>query len=410
MVHNEYARPSGEEHAVWAIGHLLDERGHDVRWWTKSSSEIGNSAARKLYAFGSGIHNGRARREMAALLDNEKIDIVQVQNVYPLFSPSILKPVRQRRIGLVMRCPNYRLFCPTGLHLSNGTICEKCLGGNEWWCALKNCAHSLPKSLGYATRNWVARWKRSFLDNVDVFLVQSEFQKRRFIDGGIPADQIAILPNFARTKDTNDQHVPGEAVSFVGRPAPEKGFDQFLEAARMLPGIPFAAACDTSALNWLSGEIPSNVKLHGFLTGTSLSRFYDHSRMLVIPSQWYEGFPNVALDAMVHCKPVVASRIGALPEIIQHGRTGLLYNHPSVDDLVDKIRCLYHDVDLCRSMGQQGQLRVRTEYSPDVVYTRLTAAYRSAMRRHISGPRDSAEAVLPHSPNPKCQMAGHEAS
>lgn len=389
MVHNQYARPSGEEHAVRAISRLLQAHGHDVVQFTKSTSEIEHSPIGKARAFVSGIHSRASRREMCGILDNERIDVVQVQNLYPLLSPSVLQPARQRGIPVVMRCPNYRLFCPTGLHLSNGTVCERCLGGNEWWCVAKNCAQSLPKSLGYALRNTAARWTRSILNNVNVFTVLSEFQKSRFVAGGIPEDRISVVPNFRQPRIRLADDQPARTISFVGRPAPEKGFQQFLNAARMLPEYPFAVAGDTAHMTWLPTDIPRNVALRGFLQGNALEQFYQDSRILVVPSQWFEGFPNVILDAMAHGKPVLASRIGALPEIVRDGQTGLLFDAASESELVACIEQLYGDEHMCRVMGRQARHVLQTEYAPNTIYSLLMAAFEKAIRRSSDTPHDS---------------------
>ncbi len=116
-VHNEYAKPSGEEHAAGELVSLLKEHGHEVKWFTRSSAEISDSISGKIKALVAGIYNPFSAKHLANVLDEYQPDIVQVQNLYPLLSPSILKPIKQRKIPVVMRCPNYRLFCPTGLSL-----------------------------------------------------------------------------------------------------------------------------------------------------------------------------------------------------------------------------------------------------------------------------------------------------
>ena len=227
-VHNDYGSPSGEENAAQAIGNLLEAHQHEVFWLRRSSAEIVGSIAGKFKAFLAGIHNPFAARAIAKELEEVKPDIVQVQNLYPLLSPSIFRPIKERKIPVVMRCPNYRLFCPNGLHLSKGRLCESCLGpGRELWCVLKNCEGNLPKSMGYALRNAWARMSGSILRNVDMFIVQTELQKQKCSQRGIAESRIGIVPALVCCKGFAEPGDSGDMVTFVGRVSPQKGYCGF---------------------------------------------------------------------------------------------------------------------------------------------------------------------------------------
>jgi len=379
MVHNEYAKSSGEEFAARAIGDLLVQRGHEVLWFWRSSARIlEGSAYRKIKAFFSGIYSFGSRLEMGRLLDRDGVDLVQVQNLYPLISASVLAPCRRRGVPVVMRCPNYRLFCPSGMHVCRGAICQRCATGSQWWCALRNCEGDLLKSLGYAARNAFARATGIILDNVDVFVVASQFQKGRFVAGGIDPDRVEVVPNLVRASDARFPDEPGELVSFAGRLSPEKGIADLMAAARALPGCPFAVAGDCSAMPGVAATAPGNVAFLGFLSGARLEEFYLRTRILVLPSVWFEGFPNTAGTAMAMGKPVIASRLGALPEIVDDGVTGLLFEPGNAADLAEKIRYLWDRPELCRRMGRAARERAIREWSPDVHYSRLMEIYRKA--------------------------------
>ena len=378
-VHNDYGTPSGEEHAAEEIARLLAEKGHTVRWFRRSSAELGHGAAGKIKGFFAGVHNPASAAALDRFLDDYRPDVVQVQNIYPLISPSIFEVLRRRHVPVVMRCPNYRLFCPNGLHLAGGRICERCLGpGHEWWCIINNCEDSHLKSVGYALRNAVARIRGSIINNVHVFLVQSRFQKEKFVRQGISADRIEILPGMVQVQPLGESVPLGNVVAFVGRVSPEKGILQFVEAARLLPDIPFIVAGDDRWMPRARDGSPSNLKWLGFLERRDLRRLYQRSRMVVVPSLCYEGFPNVLIQAMALGKPAVCSAIGGLPEIIGQGSAGLLSEPGNAGDLADKIRLLYSQPALCRQLGKAGHERVRREYSPDMGYERLMRAFHRA--------------------------------
>lgn len=379
FVHNEYARPSGEEHAVRSLADLVAKHGHRVDWFVRSSAEI-RSVAERWLAFCSGVYSFRAKRKMLKTLRLARPHLVQAQNLYPLLSPSVLRACRESSVPVVMRCPNYRLFCPNGLHLSHGEVCERCLDGKEYWCLLRNCERDYCKSLGYALRNSFARISKNILDCVNIFMVLSEFQKKRFIAGGVDPEKIEILPNMSPEMNgglSGDN--PGHFITFVGRASPEKGIEQFVEAARLLPDLPFAVAGATDRMPQLAANGPKNIQWLGFLAGHSLTELYDRSRILVVPSICFEGFPNSITQAMARARPVIASRIGGVPEIVTDGTTGLLVKAGDVQDMVARIDELYHNPDRCRKMGDAGRVKAEAQYSAEVVYRRLMEIYSKAM-------------------------------
>jgi len=382
FAHNEYGAPSGEEQAVDSISGLLAAKGHTVSRFLRSSRGI-EGFAQKARAFFSGVYSCEARQQMANALEQHHPDLVQVQNLYPFLSPSIFKPCRQRGVPIVMRCPNYRLFCPSGLHLSHGQVCERCLGGKEYWCVLRNCENDSFKSLGYALRNAVARMTRSILDNVSIFIVLSQFQKQRFIHAGIPAHRVKILPNVVPQVAGADTEQIGDLVTFVGRASPEKGIGDFIAAARRVPDLPFAVAGATERAAELMASSPPNVRWLGFLKEKELNEIYARSRVVVFPFRWFEGFPNVITHAMALQKPVLAARIGAVPEIVDEDRTGLLFDMGNVEDLVTKLRALYADPARCRQMGAAGRAKALSAYGPEGVYSRLMEIYHQALTNAV---------------------------
>jgi glycosyltransferase involved in cell wall biosynthesis len=386
ICHNEYAAVSGEEHALQAIAGILVENGHSVDWFLRSSGDI-HGITGKIYAFFSGIHSRQAAKDLHAVLEKNRPDAVLVQNLYPFVSPSVLPVIKRFNIPIIMRCPNYRLFCPNGLHLSKGRVCEKCLGGKEYWCVVKNCENNLLKSLGYAMRNAAARITRRIVDNVDLFLVLSEFQKQRFMAGGIVEDRLKILPNMVPVKGAEPSDEPGDLVSFVGRISPEKGIEDFLAAAKNLPDIQFAVAGNFEQMPGVRVRAPDNVQWKGFLRGEDLVSFYRQSRILVFPGKWFEGFPNVITSAMAAGKPVIASRLGAVPEIVDDKRTGLLFPSGNVTALSACIRRLYDDPDECSRLGQAGRQKAETRYSREAVYEILMDIVNCACSRVEGAPR-----------------------
>lgn len=380
FVHNEYFQKGGEEAASGELARLLEEHGHEVKWFRRlSANNFG--LLEKIKAFSLAVYNLKAAKELADILDDFKPDVVQIQNIYPFISTSIFRPLKQRGIPVVMRCPNYRLFCPNGLCLdTNGQVCEKCFGkGKEFWCAYKNCEVSRMKSVGYALRGAFARVSRNILDGVDTFIVQSEFQKQKFISQGVKADRIAIVPGIAPEVVVPKTNTLGNWVSFVGRVKTEKGINEFIESARLCPDIPFKVAGDVDPHYKLPKNLPNNIEFVGFLKGEALNDFYQKSRIIVVPSKWYEGFPNVIVRGMLLRRPIITTRIGAMQSIIRNNENGILVPPADANALSDAIAKLYQDTDTCARMGLEGFNDANGKYSRETIYQKLYEIYQSCL-------------------------------
>ena len=382
-IHNDYAKPSGEEYASGELIQLLREYGHEVEKYSRSSAEIADSFLGKIKSFFAGIWNPFEAKRLQAYLRHFKPDVAIVQNLYPLLSTSIFKPLKDSHVPVVMRCPNYRLFCPGGLCLDNdGHICEKCFGrGKEWWCVRKNCEKNLVKSVGYAARNAIARKSRVILDGVDMFIVQSSFQKEKFKSQGIPEERIGILPGIAPVITEYNEEAPiGKWFTFVGRVSEEKGIYEFIEATKQLPHLTFKVAGNLDRNFKMPADVPRNVEFAGFLKDRELDDLYRKSRAIVVPSKWYEGFPNVIVRGMLLKRPVITTNIGAMQSIIDNGVNGITISPGDVEALKQAIEELSKDDNKSIEYGLKGYEKARTLYSREQIYLSLQSIINQAIK------------------------------
>jgi glycosyltransferase involved in cell wall biosynthesis len=378
LVHNSYAKFSGEEAVVGSQTNLLKNNGHDVQLFGPSSAEIRTSWD-KIKAFFTGIYNPFSACQIRRILKEYHPDIVHIHNLYPFISPSILSVCHNVGIPVVMTVHNYRLVCPNGLHMTKGRICEKCRGGREYWCVLKNCENNLFKSIGYALRSAVARKLRMFKDNVSIFACLSDFQRKKIIEDGFPEKQCVVLPNMVMWNEKKEDTISGgEYVAYVGRISPEKGVDTLIEAARNCPTITFKAAGDYDRMQHLPATAPGNFQFLGILKKEDVNCFISGSRIVIFCSVWFETFGLTMVEAMLQGKPVVASRLGGIPEIVEDGKTGLLFEAGNAEELKQKIEYLWNRPELCKKMGAAGRDKALSEYSAETYYQRLMTIYEQA--------------------------------
>ena len=235
IIHNKYGALSGEESMVGRISGLLRDHGHEVDCWLEEGMPSRAGIRIKARAFIRGIYSLESARKVRQRISSFRPDLVQVQNLYPMLSPSILPTIKQMSVPVVMRCANYRLACPNGLFLSHGQVCEWCLGGKEYWCVLRNCENSIPRSIGYSLRGFAARVLGLYKANVTIFYAQTVFQKEKLVQGGIPAERIDTIPNMVEIPESADVDGTGDYVGFAGRLSAEKGINTLLNSAKNCP-------------------------------------------------------------------------------------------------------------------------------------------------------------------------------
>ena len=161
--------------------------------------------------------------------------------------------------------------------------------------------------------------------------------------------------------------------------SPEKGINEFIEAARICRNIQFKVAGNLDKSFKMPKYLPENVEFVGFLKGHDLNEFYMKSRIIVVPSKWYEGFPNVIVRGMLLGKPVITTNIGAMQSIIKTNWNGVLVPPSNVDQLASEIDSLFQNERKCRSLGEKGKKDALSKYSRETIYSILMDIYNKAI-------------------------------
>lgn len=368
LVHNDYGKYSGEEAVVDKMAVMMVQSGWEVAQLRMTTAGARESLAGKIKGFVNGVWCPSGVRAMREALEREKPDVVNVHNLYPFISPAALRECNKVNVPVVMTIHNFRLMCPTGLFMRDNRPCERCLErGNEWGCIKYNCEHSLLKSIGYASRNAVARIKRHYIDCVDSFACITDFQRRKLIEAGFPTERIVVIPNSIDAPELEEK-TQGNYVAYSGRISREKGVDMIIEAARRHPDISFRFAGAVRDAD-LVKDLPANVTLMGHLSGNDLDKFYRNARFFVMASRWYEGFPMTILEAARYGKPMIAPDHGGFTEIIGHGDTaiGILATPNDPSSLGSAIASLWSSPFLSCTLGISAHDKLKSEYSTEVI-------------------------------------------
>jgi glycosyltransferase involved in cell wall biosynthesis len=395
LVHNLYGHGAqgGEDGVLRREAALLESRGHTVRVFTCLNAEATAAPAltKLLYfldAAWSPSGADRIRRE----IDLFRPDVMHVHNFWLVLSPSIFEAARQAGVATVMTLHNYRLACVGGTLMCGGQPCEDCLGRPSLRGVWRRCyRHSAASSLAVWRMLREAERRGVWQRDVDRFIALTEFGRAKFVAAGLPADRIIVKPNFLDDPMAGlDPEAPGHGALFIGRLAEEKGVRTLLEAWQPM-AYPLTILGDGPLAEEGRAAATPHVRLAGHVAGDAKFEHLARARLLVVPSEWYEGLPTVILEAMAMGRPVVASRRGAMAESIDDGRTGLLFEPGNAADLRAKVERLAGDATLAAALGREARRRFLERYTAEANYPQLINIYKAALGQAVSaGPAVAA--------------------
>lgn len=391
FAHNSYQQPGGEDAVVAAEVALLAEHGHRVTTYRRSNEELsGGGLVGQALAGVRTIWSSRSHRELINVLAKEKPDVAHFHNTFPLISPAAYYACEEAGVPVVQTLHNYRLLCPEAMLLRDGKVCEACLRHQVAWPGIAHGCYrgSRPATAAVAAMQTAHRAMRTWQTKVNVYVALSEFARRKFIEGGLPGDRIVVKPNFV-AGDVKPRTTPGKYALFVGRLSEEKGTGVLLSAWRMMrTAVPLRIVGDGPLLERLSCEVRESslpwVELTGRRPPEEVRLLMREARFLISPSICYENFPLAIAESFACAVPVVASRLGAMEEIVQDGVTGLHFSAGNAADLAAKAEWAWNHSEELTRMGLAAREKYEANYSSDKNYEMLVEIYRRTMKQRAT--------------------------
>ncbi len=247
IIHNEYQNRGGEESVVEFQRNLLQQQGHKVLLYIRNYHELGDTSWGKIKSIFTSIYNPKSIRDIKRIVKQEKPDIAIIHNVFSIISPAIIPILKKMNVKVWQVVHNYRMFCPIGIFFHNGEICEKCLKiGREIHCAKNNCTNNSIQSWAFAFKFFMVR-KLNYYKSVDKFLCLNRKQKKQLNQYGIKENRLHLLPNAISGFPLQETKPKEEKIyiGFAGRLTKEKGFEDLIKLAKLLPNYVFRVAGDT---------------------------------------------------------------------------------------------------------------------------------------------------------------------
>ena len=381
VAHNFYKQPGGEDQCVAAEIAMLRAYGHNVTHYHLRNESIDTMS--RLDVASRTIWSLPAFHELRELFRTHQPQIAHFHNTFPLISPAAYYAARAENIRVIQTLHNFRLCCANAVLFRDGKVCEACLGKSFGWPGIVHkCYHdSRAASTAIATMVAIHRALGTWQNAVDAYIALSEFSRRKLLKGGLPADKIAVKPNFAYPDPGLGAGTGGYAV-FVGRLSAEKGVETLLKGWRHLGGgLPLKLVGD-GPLAALVQNATKNDPMIQWLGNVPLDTVYGlvgQASFLVLPSECYENFPRVIIEAFAKGTPVIVSKLGAMAEIVDDGHTGLHFKPGDPVDLAEKVRSILADPSKLRQMRQAGRQEFDQRFTADVNHQSLVAIYERAL-------------------------------
>ena len=385
----------GSEKYYFELAQLLKSKGHTGGFFSMKHEEnittgdaeyfveeIDLNTGSKLKALDV-IYSQENKRLMAKALEEFKPDIVHINNFQRQLSASIIDAIKEKNIPIVMTTHDLNPICPASIMLYNGEVCDDCITKGYTQCIKKKCVKgsTLKSTLGVMEKKYYDIHK--VFRKIDCIISPSEFNKNQLVNGKLKYNEIVTLHNFVNESERND-YVLGDYAFYLGRLSKEKGILNLIEAIGDIPNAKLLIAGDGPERERIEAYISEHkldgrITLLGYQNQDSIHKYITNSRFVVIPSICNENCPYSVLEAMEIGKPIVASRIGGIPELIADGENGYLYKADDINELKKKLTLLLDDDEKVNGFAQKSRELYESYYSPDSYYNELIKIYNKVM-------------------------------
>lgn len=339
----------------------------------KTPKTIFQMLSRSIYSF-------KVKKALKKEIKEEKPDIVYIIHFVNKLSPSVIKAAYEMKVPVVLRLSDYFMLCPRFDFLYNKKVCEDCLKKGYRTCIKRKCVkNSLFASFVRVLSMKIHKYIKIY-DKVNYFVTPSNFLRDKLIKNGYDKNKIKCIPTFTKSVNKNTKNIVGKYGLYFGRISEEKGVETLIRAYEKMPNNILKIMGDDTTeealklKDYVNNNNLKNIEFVGFKSGKELEKIIQDSRFVLIPSIWYDNLPNTALEAFQYYKPVIASNIGSLPELVEDKYNGYLFKPGNIDDLIKKIKYLDND-KIVYEMGENSHKKLISDFSVDNHYNQLIGLF-----------------------------------
>jgi glycosyltransferase involved in cell wall biosynthesis len=381
LINYRYFISGGPEVYLFNIKEKLEKEGHEVIPFSINSSKNIETPYAKYFVSSIGgteatyyedykktprnivkmisrsVYSFEVKKAAEKIITDTKPDVVYILHYVNKLSPSVIRAAKKKSVPVVLRLSDYFLLCPRFDFISKGKICEDCLKKGYLSCIKKRCVKNSLFASAVRVFSMKVHKLMKIYEDIDAFITPSVFLKDKLIANGFNPRKIHCIPTFSHESDIEVTDPEDDYGLYFGRITKEKGVESLVLAYEKMPSRKLMIVGDDSTTeaehfkNYLNEHNISNIVFCGFKSGEELEKIIKGARMTFIPSLWYENLPNAALESFKHMKPVLASNIGSMPELILNGYNGFLFEPGNPDDIITYVKFM-DDNELVEKMGK----------------------------------------------------------
>ncbi|SMG44032.1 glycosyltransferase family 4 protein [Paraburkholderia susongensis] len=380
----------GSDSYFLSLGELLAQQGHTVvpfcarsdkdlpSEWSKFFPVAADFEAPSVVDVARFHYSQAAKRNLQSLLSARKFDVAHLHIYYGKLTGSILPVLKDAGIPIVQTVHDYKLICPVYTCSRDGKPCEDCHGRDYWHALVHRCNRgSYLRSAISTSEAYVSRWLGG-VDSIDRFIAVSRFFAAKMQANGIDANRITVVPNFVHLERFTPSTETGRYMVYFGRIERSKGIATLIEAFQQLPDIPLVVIGEGSYLPEAKTLAANshNIRFTGFKSGSELYSLVGGGAAAILPAEAYENCPISILESFSYARPVIGSNIGGIPELIEHGEDGYVFEPRDVTSLRHYVRKLWEQRER-NDLGRAARRKVEQSFSADVHYRRIREVYDS---------------------------------
>jgi glycosyltransferase involved in cell wall biosynthesis len=389
VIHNFHrsGSVSGDDFSADKEIKLLESYGHTIVKFVPSNDEFdGSSISKKVFIALQIPWSFISFKKIRKIIVKQNPDIIHIHNIFPLLSPSVYYAVQREKIPVIQNLHDYRLLCPRAFFLRGGEVCEECrkisfFKSIQYGCFQNSRIRTVPVALMLHLHHSL----KTFQSKIDAYICLTNSQRSIFLDAGFEKEKLFVKPNFIEDTFIKEQYQTGRFALFFGRIGEEKGISTLIKAWKYLPDVLLkilGGGPDTEKFKSLAmGLNIKNLDFLGYKPHLECMKMVSSAMFLIAPSIWYETGIRTIIEAFSQSKPVIASHLGAMADLIEHGKTGLLFQPNNAEELASKVRWLWEHPEECYKMGINARKDYETKYTPEKNYEMLLDIYKEVLAR-----------------------------
>lgn len=326
------------------------------------------------------IYSPAARRGIEHLVREVKPDIAHLHIYYGKLTSSIIGALKKHDIPIVQTLHEYKLVCPVYTLTSQGAPCEKCSDFKFFNAAINRCNRGSLIRSALSTIESYTSLALGAVEKINHFVAVSDFLKKQVVRMGVPEHKVTTIYNFTEASNYTPSYTHDNYFLFFGRLEKNKGVDYLISAFSLMPDINLVMVGTGSEEESLRKTIEdkklNNIRLVGFQSGQRLTNFIQRSKCVMVPSTWNETFGLTITEAFAYGKPVIASRVGGIPEVVSDGEDALLIEPGSVEEIISAVRKISESKSTSADMGRCARKNVEAKFNKELHYDKLHELYR----------------------------------